>query len=73
IFPGCNSSKAMAEPFAKSILRVGAHAQGTNQLIGTWDGQLHWDWHKNADGKLAPQSHGKWKTAPVWVKHKGVN
>jgi hypothetical protein len=73
VFPGCNSSKAMAKPLADKVLRRGAVAWGTNTITGWWGGEAHWDWQRNSEGEWEnPQSHGPWHTAPVWEKHQGA-
>jgi len=74
VFAGCNSARAMAKPFADQILRVGATASGTNQLVGFLRGQLLWDFGGiDLSGNRRWGSRGTWTTAPVWEQHKGVN
>ena len=71
VFPGCNSSNVMAEPFATGVLRRGAAAWGTTMTTGWWGGQAHWDYVLDEDGEEKAQSHGDWGTAPFWKKYGG--
>jgi RHS repeat-associated protein len=72
-FVGCNTDDHNAKPFASKILRKGASAFGSNQMIGLGEGKMWWDFTpaKNKDGYTWASSSKDWLKAPVWVQFPG--
>jgi RHS repeat-associated protein len=68
-FLGCGSGEYMAAPLANKVLRKGAVAWGTNQMVGWGGGKLYWDY--TGDDKPG-ESTKNWLSAPVWVKYPGA-
>ena len=72
VFLGCNSDDHVAKPFAKKILRKGAEAWGTDQMVGVDYGKLYWDCTALPNSQCSwGKSTTDWLSAPVWKKFPG--